>query len=184
MLPINFHPFPLITTERLLLRQITEPDTEDVFAFRSDKRAMQFIDRPIAKTHEDALKLIRLIHDGWVNNEALTWAIAQKDSPKVIGTIGFWKIDKANHRAEIGYMLHPDFHGKGIMSEAITAIIGYGFKVIKLHSIEANINPNNEASVRLLKKNKFVKEAHYKENYYFNGKFLDSIIYSLLTPFK
>jgi ribosomal-protein-alanine N-acetyltransferase len=68
------------------------------------------------------------------------------------------------------------------MSEALQAVINYGFTSIKLHSITANVNPNNQPSIRLLEKNGFVREGYYKENYYYNGKFLDSAIYSLLTP--
>ena len=66
------------------------------------------------------------------------------------------------------------------MQESIKEVIDYGFNVMKLHSIEANVNPDNAASIRLLERNKFKREAYYKENFYFNGKFLDTAIYSLL----
>ena len=67
------------------------------------------------------------------------------------------------------------------MQEAMAAVLGYGFSAIGLHSVEANVNPDNQASVRLLEKNGFVREAYFKENYYYNGVFKDSVIYSLLT---
>ena len=102
----------------------------------------------------------------------------------LIGTIGFWRITKEHYRAEIGYALHPDFHRKGITQEAMIEVLNYGFEMIRLHSVEANVNPNNEASKKLLEKNKFVQEAYFKENYFSNGQFLDSAIYSLLTPVK
>ncbi len=89
---------------------------------------------------------------------------------------------KENYRAEFVYALHPDHWGKGIMNEVAEAVIDYGFKVLKLHSIEANINPENIASQKLLEKHKFVKEAYFKENFFWEGKFLDSAIYSLLAP--
>ncbi|HUM46715.1 MAG TPA: GNAT family protein, partial [Chitinophagales bacterium] len=85
-------------------------------------------------------------------------------------------------RAEIGYSLLPGYWGRGIMLESITAVIRFGFEILKLHSIEANVNPSNIPSIKLLERSGFVKEAHFKENYYFNGKFLDSAIYSLVTP--
>lgn len=75
---------------------------------------------------------------------------------ELIGTIGFWKIDKENHWAEIGFLLHLGHQRKGIMQEAVAAVLSYGFSAIKLHSIEANINPANMASKKLLKKNGFV----------------------------
>jgi ribosomal-protein-alanine N-acetyltransferase len=74
-----------------------------------------------------------------------------------------------------------DFQGKGIMQEAMSAVIKYGFEKMNLHSIEANVNPANESSIKLLERNDFIKEAYFKENYFYDGKFLDTAIYSLLT---
>ena len=90
-------------------------------------------------------------------------------------------MQKEHYRAEIGYLLHPDYQQKGIMDEALKAVIKYGFETMQLHSIEANVNPANAASMKLLEKNGFVKEAYFKENYFYNGQFLDSVIYSLLN---
>jgi ribosomal-protein-alanine N-acetyltransferase len=72
--------------------------------------------------------------------------------------------------------------GKGIMQEALSAVLNYGFELLKLHSVEANVNPNNVSSIKLLERNGFVREAYFKENYYYNNQFLDTAIYSLLTP--
>jgi len=181
MLQVSFQPFPQLKTERLLLREITKNDAEDIFVLRSSEKLMQFIDRPRAQTIEDALNYINILSGALLNNEGITWAISLKNDPKLIGTIGFWRIIKEHYRAEIGYMLNDSFQRQGIMQEAITAALRYGFDVIKLHSVEANINPANTASARLLEKNNFVLEAHFKENYYYNGRFLDSFIYSLLA---
>jgi len=178
---INFNPFPIITTNRLLLRQIEKSDANDIFLLRSDERVMKYIDRPPAKTIDDAYELMQKIADQEKNNDAVTWAITLKEELKLIGTICYWNIKKEHYRAEIGYVLHPDYWGKGIMQEALTEILNFGFKVMKLHSIEANVNPENAASIKLLERNKFVREAYFKENYFYDGKFLDSEIYSLLT---
>ena len=78
-------------------------------------------------------------------------------------------------------MLLPEYHGKGIVSEAVKEAVNYGFQVMKLHSIEAIIDPDNHASAKVLEKNGFIKEAHLKENEFFNGRFLDSVIYSILN---
>lgn len=181
---INFNPFPLLNTERLVLRPIVIEDAQELFFLRSDKEVMKFLDRPIMQYNEEALQLIQKITTDITNNEGITWGIALKTGSSLIGTIGFWRIIKEHHRAEIGYMLHPAQQGKGIMQEAITAVIDYGFAGMKLHSIEANVNPGNTNSIRLLERNQFTREAYYRENYYFGGKFLDSAIYSLLTPFR
>ena len=175
MLEVNFNPFPLLSTERLNLRQVTKNDINEIFQLRSDTNVMQYIDRPMAKTTEDAFRFIERIENGIVQNEGITWAITLKANDALIGTIGFHKIEKENYRAEIGYMLMSNFHKKGIMQEAIISALDYGFNVMKLHSVEALINPANEASAKLLERNGFIREAYFKENYYYNGKFLDTI---------
>ena len=112
----------------------------------------------------------------------IQWAITLKENPAtLIGTIGYWRIIPEHYRAEIGYMLHPSCWGKGIMKEALNAVIKYAFEKMKLHSIEANINPDNIPSAALLESCGFIKEAFHKENYYFDGVFYDSIIYSRLN---
>ena len=184
MLEVNFDPFPIFSTERLRLRQLNENDTNDLFILRSDNRVMQFIDRPLAKSPDDALKLIQLITDFLKKNEGITWGIELKSDTRLIGTIGLWRIFKEHYRAEIGYLLHPAQQGKGIMQEAFTPILDYGFKTIKLHSIEATVNPENAASIKILERNNFEREAYFKENYFYNGNFLNSAVYSLLTPCK
>ncbi|HET9825250.1 MAG TPA: GNAT family N-acetyltransferase [Chitinophagaceae bacterium] len=183
MLEFNFHPFPNISTERLALRKISEDDMEEIYFLRSDRQVLQFLDRDPIRSIDDATQWIQMIDEGIRTNQYIAWAITLKNEQKLIGTISFWNVKKEHHRAEIGYALHPLFQGKGLMQEAMTPVLDYGFKQMKLHSVEANVNPNNVASIKLLEKNNFVREAYHKENYYYNGKFLDSAIYSLLTPY-
>jgi ribosomal-protein-alanine N-acetyltransferase len=78
-------------------------------------------------------------------------------------------------------MLLPQFWNKGLMSEAIKKVLDFGFNTMELHSIQANIDPNNMVSAAILKKFNFEREAYFKENFFFNGKFMDSEIYSLLN---
>ena len=109
------------------------------------------------------------------------WAIALKTNPsKLIGTICYWNIQKQNFRAEIGYVLHPQFWRMGIMKETINKVIEYGFNTMKLHSIEALIRADNAASAAVLESTGFVKEGYLKEEFYYRGKFMDTIIYSRL----
>lgn len=181
MLNLKFDPFPVIYTERLLLRNVSKNDAADIFKLRSDKRIMQFIDRPMATTEQDAINYIGVIALALQNKSGITWAISLKDDPALIGTIGFWRIVNEHYRAEIGYMLHSDFQSKGLMHEAMKPVLDYGFNVMQLHSVEAHINPGNAASRKILEKNGFIKEAHFKENHFFDGKFFDSVVYSLLV---
>lgn len=182
MLELNFSPFPEIKTERLLLRKMTEADAPEIFFLRSDEMVMKYIDREKPKSQEEALAFIKMVNTNIDKNEAVMWAIALKDKPDtLIGNIGFWRIISQNYRSEIGYMLHPFFWGKAIMKEALLAAADYGFNKMKLHSIEAHINPDNAASGKVLEKAGFVKEAYFKEDTFFRGKFIDTAIYSLLN---
>jgi ribosomal-protein-alanine N-acetyltransferase len=182
MLEINFNPFPDLITDRLILRRIADTDAEAFFVLRSDERVMQYINRPRAQTMADALDFIARVNRGIDENEGINWAICLKGHPTPIGVISFWRIIKEHYRAEVGYMLSPTHQGKGIMQEALTSILNYGFRVIGLHSVEAHVNPLNEASIKLLERNGFQREAYCRENFYCDGHFLDSAVYSLLAP--
>lgn len=182
MLQPNFNPFPELATERLILRRITADDTNEIFRLRSDEQVMKYIDKERAASLKDAEIFFNLINDSANANTGITWAIALKQSPdKMIGSIGFWRLIKEHYRAEIGYMLHPDFWKKGIMKEALAEVIDFGFNEMKLHSIEAQINTGNTASAHILESVGFIKEAHFKENYFFQGIFSDTIVYSKLN---
>ncbi|MBK9288895.1 MAG: GNAT family N-acetyltransferase [Flavobacteriales bacterium] len=86
-----------------------------------------------------------------------------------------------HHRGEIGYMLSPDHWGKGLMSEALNAAVACGFDRFHFHSIEAVTDPRNTRSRTLLERNGFALEGLFKENYFWNGEFQDSAVYSLLA---
>lgn len=188
MLQFNFNPFPTLETDRLILRRVVKADAPILFRLRNDNKVMQYIDRPRQKDIEETELFIEMI-DGLIDqNSDINWAIALKDNEsKMIGTIGFYRNQMANYRGEVGYMLDPDFWRKGIMDEALERILAFGFeytagKGIGFHSIEACINPENEASRRLLLKHNFVKEAYFKENYFYEGQFKDTEVYSRLNP--
>lgn len=181
MLEVNFLPFPVLKTSRLSLRKITDDDVMEIWQLRSNEVVMKYIDRPPAKTKPEALQHIQTIGTALEKNEGISWGITLKNDNKLIGAIGFWRMQKENYRAEIGYMLHPGFHRQGLMQEAMEVVLDYGFNTMHLHSVEANINPLNIASEKILVKNKFQLEAKFRENYFYNGVFLDSHIYSLLV---
>lgn len=181
MIEINFTPFPNLETERLYLRRVVKEDVNEIFALRSNKETMKYIPRPLVKTNEEAMEHIALIDSKIENNEGINWAITLKSNPKLIGIIGHYRVKHKDFRSEIGYMLLSEYHGKGIITEAIKEALNYGFQTMKLHSIEAIIDPENFASERVLQKSGFVKEAHLKENKYYDGRFLDTVIYSILN---
>ena len=181
MLCPNFSPFPEIQTERLLLRMMTTNDAEEILYLRSNDDVMKYIDRERTKSIEDAKSFLDKIDASLNSNNGIMWGITLKENPgKLIGNIGYWRLIKEHYRAEVGYMLHPSFWKKGIMKEALLRVIDFAFDEMNLHSIEANINPGNAASAMLLESTGFIKEAYFKEDFFFNGAFHDTIIYSRL----
>ncbi len=182
MLQASFSPFPELRTQRLLLRRILLQDAPAVYFLRSDPQVLKYLSREPAKNVAEAEAFITHNNNEINNNNHILWAITLEEHPgQLIGTITFWRLQKENYRAELGYVLHPDHWRKGIMKEAISAVIRFGFQEMKLHSIEARINPANQASASLLLSSGFVKEAYFKEDFYFNGTFEDTEVYSLLN---
>ena len=179
MLEFNFHPFPTLSTERLILRETTTADLNDLYKLRTNDKGLQYLDRP-KETYEEVEKKLKDILENTKKGDNILWTICFHNDPKMIGTAGFWNFDKKNHRVEIGYSLMPEYWNKGIMTEAVLPILHYAFDTMKVHSIAGNINPENAASRRILEKTGFRKEAHFTEDYYVNGKFKDSMVFSLL----
>ena len=163
------------------MRQVTPDDVNEIFFLRSDDSVMQYIDRPRAKTTADALEWIEKITAFAASNEAINWGICLRDEPKLLGNICLWQISRENLRAELGYALHPAQHRKGIMTEAIRTILDYGFNTMKLHSVEAQVNSTNLASMAVLEKSNFTREGYFRENHFYDGRFLDTAVYSLLA---
>jgi ribosomal-protein-alanine N-acetyltransferase len=181
MLDFNLKAMPVLESERLILREQKNHDAPALFELRNNEQVMRYIDRPNPKNIQEASATIQTLKDNFLKGANLIWAINLKSDPaRMIGNLGFWRTDPGNHRAELGYILHPDYWRQGILSEALKVVIDFGFNELGLHSICANINPGNEASRQLLLKHGFQKEAYFREDYYFDGKFLDSEIYGLL----
>lgn len=178
---LNFNPFPILQTSRLLLRRLDKSDANAVIELRSNAETMQYIPRPLITSADEAIAHLQMIDDKINTNTGIDWAITLPGDNHCLGIIGFYRCSIPDMRAEIGYILLPEYRGRGIISEAIAAVIDYGFATMRLHSIEAVIDPGNRASARVLEKQGFIEEGHLHENIYFDGKFLDSIIYSLIN---
>ncbi len=180
MLELNFSPFPVLESERLLFRAIRDTDVHEIFALRSNPELMQYIPRPLVTNLEEAKAHMKMIQDKIDSNEGINWAMTEKGNDKLISLIGFYRTENENYRSEIGYMILPEYQNKGYITEAIQTLLNYGFTKMGLHSVEAIIDPRNLASEKVLLKNGFVKEAHFVENFFFNDAFLDSVHYSIL----
>lgn len=180
MLSFHFDTFPVLETERLLLKAISMDFVSDIFHQRSKKEVMQYIARPMLYLKIQAEDLVKNYQYLYEQRISISWAITLKESNQMIGTVGYPRINKDNYRGEVGYSLDPDYWFKGYMNEALEKVLKFGFDELHFHSIEAIIHPDNKASSNLVLKHGFVKEAYFKEYTYFEGKFLDVEVYSLI----
>ena len=155
MLNKTFTPFPILTTERLTLRQLVSNDAQDIFTLRSDSEINKYLNRQISTTIDDARDFINKVNENINKNDALYWAITLSDKNRLVGTICLFGFSDENDKCEIGYELLTNFQGQGIMKEGAGKVIDYAFNTIKVQEIEAFIHSNNQRSIRLLEKFSF-----------------------------
>ena len=180
MLQINYQPFPILESERLIFRQLKDSDAPEVFKLRSNPDNMKYIPRPLLKNEDEAVAMIHMMNAKIAENTDINWAVCIKNTDKIIGFMGFYRTQPENYRTEIGYMILPEYEGKGYVTEAVKTMLNYAFNSVGFHSVDAVIDPDNIGSEKVLLKNGFRKEAHFIENEYFEGKFWDSVHYGML----
>lgn len=155
-------PFPVIITERLNLRKIVPSDLDRVHYFRSDKEINKFIKRE-PQTRELAIAHIELITADLRKNKSITWGITMQESNVLIGSICLWNFSEDRKTAEVGYGLDPEFQGKGIMSEALKAVLHFGFSQSGFETIVAYTDYRNIPSKKLLKLHGFIPSSTTKD---------------------
>jgi ribosomal-protein-alanine N-acetyltransferase len=174
-------PFPVLETERLLLREITIADAANLFLFFSDPQVMRFYDCEALASLEEAIGLIQRFADWFDRQNGFRWGIALKAEPAtLIGTCGLFAWHKPYRIATLGYELTQPYWRRGIMSEAASELPAYGFSVLDLNKIRALVVPDNIASAKLLERLKFQKEGVMRQAQFVNGKYDDLIAFGLL----
>ncbi len=173
--------FPVLETERLILRDVRLSDAADVLVFRGDPVVQRFDDEPI-HTEAEAEAFIVGLHAEYQAGEGIVWAVALADRELVVGLFGLHDWDRYHRRAEAGYGLARAYWGQGLASEALRAILLFGFDQLDLNRIYARTIADNHESVRLLERLGFRREgtqrAHSWEE---DGTFHDSAIYGILS---
>jgi [ribosomal protein S5]-alanine N-acetyltransferase len=182
-LSIAFATFPALETERFLLRAVAPEDTPAIFHIMSDPRVMRYFGTLPMTAPEEADRRVQGITAAFEQRTGIRWAITSRADGQLIGTCGFWRLMAEHSRAEIGYELAPEWWGRGAMTEALGATLDFGFTSMGLHSLEAQIHPENTGSRRVLEKLGFVQEGYFRENYYdpVEARFTDTAVFSLLS---
>jgi len=175
-----FDSFPELNTNRLFLREISQEDAEAIFDYFSMDIVTEYYDLETFDEIIEAKQLIKAFRHRYLENKAIRWGIVLKGENRLIGTCGFHSIEFEHDKLEIGYELHPTYWKRGIMTEAITAIIKIGFESMNANRIEAFYDPDNVASEQLLKKVGFQKEGVLRERFFEKGQYVDATVASYL----
>lgn len=174
--------FPVLGTPRLTLRPLREADVAALFQIFSNPEAMRYWSSPPMKDVADAESLLREIQRYAEAETLFQWGIARREDDYVIGTCTLFRINQEHRRGELGYILRRDLWGHGFATEALTALVNHAFGTLGLHRVEADIDPRNTGSLRLVERLGFKKEGHLRERYFVAGDIQDSVIYGLLAP--
>lgn len=170
----------LLSTARLTLRPLRADDALPLFTMYSDAAFMRYWSFPIMKRFEQAVDYVARRLQGSAAEIEIVWAIELTSTHEVIGICSLFNLEMAARRAEIGFGLQSPHWGKGYMREAARAVVDCAFDVLHLRRIEADIDPHNLASARVLEGLGFVREGLLRERWMVDGKVSDSAIYGLL----
>lgn len=159
--------FPRLETERLILRELSQEDATAVFKNFSDPEvAKWFFKQPYTEV-EQAVQIINQFAHEFMQGQGLTWAIILKNNGKCIGTCGYGEV-VIGERGEIGFDLAKEQWSRGLMTEALTATINYGFEVLNLAKVEAHTYSDNARAVHLLEKLNFKLDNVLENESYFS----------------
>ena len=168
--------FPTLAGERTVLRELDLADSDDLFAFRSDPEVQRYNSAPMQDPAE-ASALIDELRAEYAAQQAVYWAVTLRGDSRVLGLMGLAAWEKYHCRAEIGYDLRRDQWGRGIATDAVRAILTFGFTRLDLHRVEAQTIADNHASVRLLQRLGFQLEGVRREySWEEDGTFHDSAV--------
>ena len=175
-----FSNIPTLYTERLSLRAMHPIDAEDMFDYAKRPEVTKYL---LWREHE-SISFTRdyLIYIGrrYALGDFYDWAIIDRESRKMIGTCGFTRFDLPNNSAEIGYVLNPEYHGKGYATEAAKIVMRFGFEELGLHRIEAKHMIGNDASHRVMEKLGMREEGTFKDSYYVRREYRTVTVCAIL----
>ena len=177
--------FPVLTTDRLLMREFSVEDIPVVFEMLSRGDVNEWLETDPMQSIEEADKRVRGRMGLFTDKMGFRWALTQRSDPRrVIGSCGYFSVRRGTGTVETGYELHPDFWRQGLMTEALQAMLAFSFGaqvLMPVHRIEALVSPGNAGSIRLLEKLGFICEGLRREFGFWKGRYQDVYMYALLN---
>jgi ribosomal-protein-alanine N-acetyltransferase len=172
---------PTLEAPRVRLRWLTAGDVDGLFAIFSDERMMRYWSTPAMKERREAEELLVRIHRQFAEQAGFQWGVERKSDGELIGTCTLFNIHRANMRGEVGYCLQSAHWHQGYMGEALAAMIDHAFGILKLRRLEADVDPKNESSLRILDRMGFRREGLLRERWNVGGEIQDSVVLGLLA---
>ncbi|MFN8526996.1 MAG: GNAT family N-acetyltransferase [Anaerolineae bacterium] len=177
-----FDSFPVFDTERFHLRPFTPEDAPDLLRLMGDPEVTRYLGRFPLASLEEAQQRIAFFQKQFDERSGFIWGLVPHGEEHIVGQCLLFHFEAAHFRAELGYGLIPAWWGKGAASEVARCIINFGFNTVHLHSIVAWIDPDNQGSRHVLRKQGFVQEAHFHEDFFdpVLQRFTDTAAFGLL----
>ncbi len=171
---------PTLETERLVLRKMTLDDAGAVFAYASDPEVTRYVSWETHRSLEDSRAFLELVARKYEGGGEPDWGIVYKGDGRFVGTCGFVNWSPEHARAEMGYVLHRDYWGRGLMVEAVRAMIRFGFGRMDLNRIEARCIAENAVSTRVMEKAGMTYEGTLRQREFLKGAYRDMKLYAIL----
>lgn len=159
---------------------MTADDVPALFAIFGDAEVCRYWSRPPLDDVQGAAALLREIHDRFAERSLFQWGIVEAASGALVGTCTLASIDPAHGHAAVGYALRRDAWGRGYATGAVRTLVTFAFAELGLRRLEADVDPRNAASIRLLEGLGFRREGLQRERYVFGGELQDALLFGLL----
>ena len=172
---------PTIDAPRVRLRQLAEADVDGLFAVFSDREMMRYWSSPAMEARAEAEALLARIDRQFAEKSGFQWGVERKEDKRLLGTCTIFHIHAKNRCGELGYALKSEHWKKGYMGEALNGLLDYAFGPMNLRRLEADVDPRNSSSLRILDRLGFKREGLLRERWDVEGDIQDSIFLGLLN---
>lgn len=166
-----FSHIPTLQTSHLTLRKMMVSDAMDMFAYAQNEEVTKYL---TWKAHTDVMytrEYLQYIGTHYAIGDFFDWAVVLTEEDRMIGTCGFTRFDYANNIGEVGYVLNPEYWGRGIAVEAVREVMRFGFENLQLHRIEAKFIEGNTASLRVMEKTGMRFEGYHRDSMLIKGTY-------------
>lgn len=177
---IDSESLPTLEGERVRLRAMESSDAAALLNVFSSEEVTRYWSSPPWTDESQAIESLESVRSGFESKTLFQWGLCVSPADTVVGTCTLWQIDAKNHRAEIGFALGREAWGRGLMTEALTVLLDYSFNGLGLRRMEADVDPDNRASIALLERLGFQREGYLRERWCVDGKVTDSVFLGLL----